>query len=263
MGKIVAIANQKGGTGKTSTCINLGAALVLDGQNVLLVDVDAQANTTSGLGVTIPEGNCSIYDVLLGKVDAGEAILPTSIDWLEIIPSTVDLVGAEVELVNAFSRELRLAKALKSMRDLYDFILVDCPPSMGLLTVNALGAADSILIPVQCEYYALEGLGQLLKTIDMIKDSVNPALEIEGVLLTMHDARINLSSQVIGEVRKFFSDNVYDTVIPRNVRISEAPGFGKPVVTYDTSSRGARAYMALALEFLHQNNVQLKTVRQK
>jgi chromosome partitioning protein len=263
MGKIVAVANQKGGTGKTSTCTNLGAALALDGQSILLVDVDAQANATSGLGVAIPEGNRGIYGVLLGKADARGAILPTSIDWLEIIPSTVDLVGAEVELVNAFSRELRLAKALKSVRNLYDFILLDCPPSLGLLTVNALSAADSILIPVQCEYYALEGLGQLLKTIDMIKDSVNPALEIEGVLLTMHDARINLSSQVIGEVRKFFSDNVYDTVIPRNVRISEAPGFGKPVVTYDTSSRGARAYMALALEFLHYNNVQSKAVSRK
>jgi len=256
VGKIVAVAN------------NLGAALALDGQSVLLVDVDAQANATSGLGVAIPEGNRGIYDVLLGKTDARKAILPTSIDWLEIMPSTVDLVGAEVELVNAFSRELRLAKALKPVRNLYDFILLDCPPSLGLLTINALSAADSILIPVQCEYYALEGLGQLLKTIDMIKDSVNPVLEIEGVLLTMHDARINLSSQVIGEVRKFFSDNVYDTVIPRNVRISEAPGFGKPVITYDASSRGARAYMALALEFLHHNNlhhnnVQLKAVMQK
>ena len=255
MSKVIAIANQKGGVGKTTTAVNLASCLAFYGQRVLLVDMDPQGNSTSGLGFdknSIPE---SMYKVLLERESVERVVRDTEMNFLSIIPSNIELIGAEVELVNLLNREHRLKKALNNIKAKYNFILLDCPPSLGLLTVNSLTAADRILIPIQCEYYALEGLGQLLNTLKLVQNNLNQNLEIEGVVLTMHDIRVNLSSQVIEEVKKFFKDKLYDTIIPRNIRLSEAPGFGKPIILYSPDSTGAKAYLQLAREFLKKNNV--------
>lgn len=248
MGRIIAIANQKGGVGKTTTTVNLGACLAALGKRVLAVDIDPQGNTTSGLGLDKRQIERSVYDVLIEGVPAPEAILPTQVSGLRVLPSTIDLAGAEIELVPAISRETKLKRALEPLRELYDFIFIDCPPSLGLLTINALTAADSVMIPIQCEYFALEGLSQLMNTIQLVQGSLNPALEIEGVVLTMFDGRTNLSIQVVEEVKSFFRDKVYRTIITRNVRLSEAPSHGKPITIYDPKSRGADLYMELARE---------------
>ncbi|MEW6557980.1 MAG: ParA family protein [Elusimicrobiota bacterium] len=254
MSKIIAIANQKGGVGKTTTAINLSASLAILSNETLLIDMDPQANATSGFGIKKEEIVSSIYNVLIDEQLLENVILPTEIEWCEIVPSGLDLVGAEVELVNMLARETRLKNALAKFDKVYDYIIVDCPPSLGLLTVNALVAAHSVIIPIQCEYYALEGLGQLLKLIDALKKTLNPNLYVEGVLLTMYDARVNLSGQVIEEIKKYFGDKVYKTIIPRNVRVAESPGFGKPVVLYDKNSRGAEAYLNLAKEMAGNRN---------
>lgn len=248
MSKIIVIANQKGGVGKTTTAVNLSASLATLSYETLLIDMDSQANATSGWGIKKEEITSSIYNVLMEDKLLEDTILPTEIEWCEIVPSGLDLVGAEVELVNVLTRESRLKNALAKFEKVYDYIIIDCPPSLGLLTVNALSAANSVIIPIQCEYYALEGLGQLLKLIEALKKTLNHDLYVEGVLLTMYDARINLSGQVIEEIKKYFPDKVYKTIIPRNVRIAEAPGFGKPVILYDRHSRGAEAYLNLAKE---------------
>lgn len=253
MGKIITIANQKGGVGKTTTAVNLAASVAVAEHRTLLVDADPQANATSGVG-SEPGGEKTTYEVLIGGLDANEAILPTQMPFLSILPSHINLVGAEVEMVGVPDREKLLRNALASVHENFEYVFVDCPPSLGLLTINALTAADSILIPVQCEYYALEGLGQLLNTINLVKKSLNGRLEIEGVLLTMHDSRLRLSNQIVDEVRKYFGSKVFDTVIARNVRLSEAPSFGKPIILYDAVSTGARNYMQLAQEFLQRNN---------
>ena len=251
MSRVIAIANQKGGVGKTTTAINLGASLAVAEKKTLVVDIDPQGNATSGLGLEGREALPTVYDVLIGELPAAEAIarhvhFPT----LDLIPSTRDLVGAEIELVQAPQRETILRRALHGLRDRYDYILVDCPPSLGLLTLNTLTAADSVLIPIQCEFYALEGLSQLLNTIRLVQKGLNPGLDIEGVLLTMYDRRLNLSRQVASEAREYFGAKVYRTAIPRNVRLAEAPSFGKPIVLYDVSSQGAQAYLQLAREIL-------------
>lgn len=248
--KIIAVANQKGGVGKTTTAINLAASLAHLGQETLLIDMDPQGNATSGLGVDKSTVDKHIYHVLIDDSSLQDALRPTELDWLDLAPSHIDLIGAEIELVNLPERELRLKKALSGLQKVYKFVVIDCPPSLGLLTLNSLAAADSVLIPLQCEYYALEGLGQLLKTIDLIRQNINKELALEGVLLTMYDGRVNLSEQVIEEVKKHFGEKVYTSLIPRTVRLAEAPGFGKPVILYDRSSRGASAYLSFAAEFL-------------
>ncbi len=250
MSKIIAIANQKGGVGKTTTAINLSSSLAHLSQETLLIDLDPQANTTSGLGIDKQEVENSIYQVLLEELPLKDILLSTGLDWLDLAPSSINLVGAEIELVSVLSRETRLRKALENLDKIYKYIAIDCPPSLGLLTINALTAANSVLIPIQCEYYALEGLGQLLKTIDLIRANLNPRLEIEGVLLTMFDGRINLSQQVVEEVKKHFGPKVYNTVIPRTVRIAEAPSFGKPIILYDQHCKGAESYLSLAKEII-------------
>ncbi|NMA55438.1 MAG: ParA family protein [Firmicutes bacterium] len=250
MGKVIAIANQKGGVGKTTTAINLAAALVLEGRRVLLVDIDPQGNATSGLGVNKEELDACIYEVLLGLRAIQQVKMPTALKGLHLIPAAVDLAGAEIELVPLPKREERLRQALVAERNRYDYVFIDCPPSLGLLTLNALVAADSVLVPIQCEFYALEGLGQLLSTIGMVQSSLNPKLELEGVLMTMFDARTNLSIQVVDEVKKHFRDQVYRNIIPRNVRLSEAPSHGKPVMIYAPRSRGAEVYKDLAKEVI-------------
>ena len=250
MARIISVANQKGGVGKTTTTVNLGACLAQDGKKVLLIDSDAQGNATSGLGVRKPDVKQDIYDVLVNEVSIKETIIKTSRENLSIVPATLQLAGAEIELTSMMARESRLKSALAEVSDEYDFILVDCPPSLGHLTINAFTASDAILIPVQCEYYALEGLSQLLNTVRLVQKHFNPGLEIEGVLLTMYDARTNLGAEVVEEVRRYFQEKVYDTIIPRNVRLSEAPSHGKPIIDYDPRSKGAEVYQALAKEVL-------------
>lgn len=249
MGKIIAVVNQKGGVGKSTTSINLGACLAQAGKRVLLVDSDPQGNTTSGLGIEKKSLSHCIYDLLVNDLPLEQIIQPTELVNLKLVPATIQLAGAEVELVSAISRETKLKKALEKYVD-YDYILIDCPPSLGLLTLNALAAAHSVLIPIQCEYYALEGLSQLLNTIGIVQKHLNSALIIEGILLTMYDPRTNLGQQVAEEVKNFLPDKVYQTAIPRNIRLSEAPSFGQPIILYDPKSKGAQAYLDLAQEVI-------------
>lgn len=250
MSKIIAIANQKGGVGKTTTSVNLAACLASLGRKVLLVDIDPQGNTTSGLGINKGDVTNCIYDVLINDVHPKDAMFETSVPGLKIIPATIQLAGAEIELVPTISRELRLKKSLHLVKDDFDYVLIDCPPSLGILTINSLTAADSVLIPIQCEYYALEGLSQLLNTVRLVQKHLNTSLQIEGVLLTMLDARTNLGIQVIEEVKKYFQQKVYQTIIPRNVRLSEAPSHGQAIITYDPRSKGAEVYTELAKEVI-------------
>lgn len=248
MAQIISVANQKGGVGKTTTTVNLGACLASLGKKVLLVDMDAQGNATSGVGIRKPDVTRDIYDVLVNELPIDEATLITEHENLSIVPATLQLAGAEIELTSMMARESRLKGSLAEVSSQYDYILIDCPPSLGHLTINSFTASDSILIPVQCEYYALEGLSQLLNTVRLVQKHFNTELEIEGVLLTMYDARTNLGNEVVEEVRKYFREKVYETIIPRNIRLSEAPSHGKPIIDYDPRSRGAEVYQALAKE---------------
>ena len=255
MALVLAVVNQKGGVGKTTTAVNLGASLAAHERKVLLVDLDPQGNATSGLGISREQNERpTVYHALLGEADARSAVLPTDVPHLFVLPSGSDLVGAELELVAGERREWRLREALEGLRDGYEYVLIDCPPSLGLLTVNALVAADRVLVPLQCEYYALEGLGSLLRTIDLVKKSLKPELGIEGVVLTMFDARNNLARQVMKDVRANLPGQVYETVIPRNVRLSEAPSHGRPAILYDIESKGAQSYLQLAEEMLQRHN---------
>ena len=249
MAKIISITNQKGGVGKTTTAINLSACVAQAGRRVLLVDLDPQGNSTSGLGISKKSGK-STYDAVIGGTSAEEAVRPTMIDTLHVLPSRIELAGAEVELVSMEAREQRLKRALAPIRDRYDFIFIDCPPSLGLLTLNALTASDSLLVPIQCEYFALEGLSQLMNTVKLVRRGLNRTLDIQGVVLTMFSARLNLCVQVVEEVKHYFRDKVYNTIIPRSVRMSEAPSHGLPISLYDPRNSGARAYTSLAEEFL-------------
>ncbi len=255
MGKIIAFANQKGGVGKTTTCINVAAYIAAMGKNVLIIDMDPQGNATSGVGIEKNNDLKTLYNVIDKELIIDEVILPTCLYGLDIVPATVDLAGAEIDLVQMNAREHVVKNALNRIKDKYDFILIDCPPSLGLLTVNALTAADSVIIPIQCEFFALEGLTQLMNTIRLIIHHLNPELKIEGVVLTMKDNRSNLVAQVSEEVRKFFNTKVYDTYIPRNIRLAEAPSHGLPILLYDTSSKGANAYQSLAEEILDRNKI--------
>ncbi|KAF1678743.1 ParA family protein [Veillonella sp. R32] len=250
MGKIIAITNQKGGVGKTTTSVNLSACIAKLGKKVLLIDMDPQGNASSGLGIDKDNLEACIYDVLINDVAVGDVIVPTAIKKLKIAPASIDLAGAGVELVGLPKREYILKKALKSIKDEYDYIFIDCPPSLDLLTLNALVAANGVLIPIQSEFYALEGVSQLMNTVNLVKKSLNEKLEVEGVLLTMFDGRTNLSIQVADEVKKYFTTKVYKTIIPRNVRLSEAPSYGEPIIIYDPKSKGAEVYMKLAKEVL-------------
>ena len=252
MGKVISVANQKGGVGKTTTTVNLSTMLAKRGKRVLLIDTDPQGNATSGLGIT-KELELSVYDVLVGDTEMIETLQESNIKNLTVCPSNISLAGAEVELVSMMSREQRLKTKLDEIKDNYDYILIDCPPSLGLVTLNAFTASDSVLIPVQCEYFALEGLGQLLNTVNLVKKHLNKNLEIEGALLTKYDARTNLSNQVVKEVKKYFENKVYKTVIPRNVRLSEAPSYGMPISLYDPKSKGAKAYEKFTKEIIKNN----------
>lgn len=250
MSKIIAIANQKGGVGKTTTSVNLAACVAAAGRRVLLIDADPQGNATSGLGLDKNAIEHSVYDVFINEYGIDEVVQRTMLDTLWLVPSNIQLAGAEVELVTMMAREQVLKNALRPARDAYDYIFIDCPPSLGLLTLNALNAADTLLVPIQCEFYALEGLSQLMSTVRLVRKNLNPALDVEGVVLTMFDSRTNLSVQVVEEVRKFFRNKVYQTIIPRSVRLSEAPSFGLPVIRYAPRSSGAAAYTALANELI-------------
>lgn len=250
MAKIIAIANQKGGVGKTTTAVNLSACVAETGKRVLLIDADPQGNSTSGLGVDKNAAMHSTYDIMINEVPVSEAALPTMIDTLRILPSHIGLAGAEIELVGMMAREQVLKRALDTVRGDYDYIFIDCPPSLGLLTLNALNAADTLLVPIQCEFFALEGLSQLMNTVKLVRKNLNPQLDVEGVVLTMYDSRTNLSVQVVEEVKKFFRNKVYETIIPRSVRLGEAPSFGLPITKYAGNSTGAVAYRALANELM-------------
>ena len=252
MAKVIAIANQKCGFGKTTTSVNLSACLGELGQRVLLIDIDPQGNATSGLGIDKGKIEKSIYDVLVDDIPIKDTVIGTEVDNLKVLPATIQLAGAEIELVASMSRETKLKKAIDKIKNEYDFVIIDCPPSLGLLTINSLTAANSILVPIQCEFYALEGLSQLLKTITLIQDNLNQDLVLEGVVLTMFDSRTNLSGQVVQEVKNHFQQKVFKTIIPRNVRLSEAPSFGRPVIKYDPKSKGAEVYYNLAKEVLAQ-----------
>lgn len=256
MGKAIAIFNQKGGVGKTTTNINLGACLALKGKRVLMLDIDPQGNTTSGIGVSKKELEYTVYELLIeDNFDPRDAVLHTSVENLDLIPANVDLAGAEIEMVQLEGREKRLQKAIDKIRNDYDYIFIDCPPSLGLLTINSLSAVESVLIPIQCEFYALEGVSQLMSTIELVRKNLKPDLEVEGVVLSMFDGRTNLSIQVVQEVKKYFGAKVYSTVIPRNIRLAEAPSFGMPIVEYDPRSKGAEAYREFAEEFLERGGV--------
>ncbi len=255
MGKIIAIANQKGGVGKTTTAMNLAASLAALEYKTLVVDADPQANTTSGIGVDPRTVTFSVYECMVNGTDVHDAIMDTDIEFLSLVPSRIDLVGAEVEMVNLENREDKMKEALAGIANDYDFVIIDCSPSLGLITINALTAADSVLIPVQCEYFALEGLGKLLNTIKIIQSRLNTSLEIEGILLTMYDVRLRLSNQVVEEVNTHFKQIVFNTIIPRNIKLSEAPGFGVPVIAHDAKSKGAISYLNLAREILKKNNL--------
>lgn len=253
MGKIVSIVNQKGGVGKTTTSVNLAAAIGIAGKKVLLVDADPQGNTTSGYGINKKSVQVSSYELLIGKGKTDQAIIKTEYKNVDIIPASIDLAAAEVDLIEIDHREAQLKMALSVVRDKYDYIFIDCPPSLGLITINALNASDTVLVPIQCEYFALEGLSQLMATVRQVKRLYNPTLEIEGIVLTMFDGRLNLTSQVVAEIKKFFADKLYKSVIPRAVRLSEAPSYGMPIQYYDKRSKGSDAYNALAKEFLKKN----------
>ena len=253
MGKVISIANQKGGVGKTTSSINLAASLAAIEHPTLIIDIDPQSNTTSGLGIDTSTVTNSIYEVMIGSAEISDTIRQTELDFLDLVPAHINLVGAEIEMIDREQRERILTKAISELRDKYDFIIIDCPPSLGLLTINALTASDSIVIPVQCEYFALEGLGQLLNTIKIVRQHLNPSLDIEGVVLTMYDTRTRLSNQVADEVKRYFDDRVFKTVIARNVRLAEAPSFGKPALLYDSTSVGAKNYLALAGEIINRN----------
>lgn len=254
MGRIIAIANQKGGVGKTTTSINLSACLAEKNKNVLTIDIDPQGNTTSGLGIDKNELENTIYELFIGECSLEECIVKTELDNLSIIPSNINLSGAEIELISMENKEFLLKKQLDTIKDDYDFILIDCPPSLNLLTVNAMTVADTVLVPIQCEYYALEGLSQLIHTIDLIKDRLNPDLKIEGIVFTMYDARTNLSLQVVENVKENLNRKIYKTIIPRNVRLAEAPSYGMPIITYDSKSTGAEAYRILAEEVIERED---------
>lgn len=259
MGKIISIANQKGGVGKTTTAVTLSSILAKRGKRILLIDADPQGNASSGLGIEKDVEN-SVYDLLVDDIGAEDVIEDTQIKNLKICPSNINLAGAEVELVSMISREQRLKEKLDKIKDIFDYIFIDCPPSLGLITLNAFTASDSVLIPVQCEYYALEGLGQLLNTVNLVKKHLNKDIEIEGAILTMYDIRTNLSNQVVKEVKKYFDNKVYRTVIPRNIKLSEAPSYGMPIILYDPKSKGAKYYDKLAKEFL-SNNEEIKRAK--
>jgi len=259
MGKVISIVNQKGGVGKTTTAINLAASLALAEKDILVIDTDPQGNSTSGLGISRDDLDKSLYDVYAGRCEINDALKKTCLEHLNILPSTIDLLGIEVELVGREDRESVLNNAINSIREKYRYIFIDCPPSLGLLTLNALVAADSVIIPVQCEYYALEGIGLLTKTLRLVRNSFNPNLEIEGIVLTMFDLRNNLSQEVAKEVRKYFGDKVYNTVIPRNVTLGEAPSYGKPALLYDIRSKGAQSYLSLAKEILNENGIRQRS----
>ena len=253
MGKIISIVNQKGGVGKTTTAVNLASAVGIAGKKVLLIDADPQGNTTSGYGINKKEVALSSYELLIGKATAQKAVLETDFKHVSIVPSSMDLAAAEVDLIEIEHREAQLKMALAASREDYDYIFIDCPPSLGLVTINALNASDTVLVPIQCEYYALEGLSQLMATVRQVKRLYNPTLEIEGIILTMYDGRLNLTQQVVGEIKKYFADKLYKTPVPRAVRLSEAPSYGMPIQYYDKRSKGASAYNDLAKEFLKKN----------
>ena len=257
MGKVISVANQKGGVGKTTTTVNLSAALAKRGKKVLLIDADPQGNATSAVGI-YKDSEYSLYDVLINEEDFEKVIVSTKTKNLKVCPSNISLAGAEVELVSMMSREQRLKEQLLKIKDQFDYIFIDCPPSLGLVTLNSFTASDSVLIPVQCEYFALEGLGQLMNTINLVKKHLNKEIKIEGAVLTMYDIRTNLANQVVKEVKKYFQDKVYKQVIPRNVKLSEAPSYGMPIVEYDARSKGAKAYDKLAKEFLKKNEEEAK-----
>ncbi len=260
MGKIIAIANQKGGVGKTTSAINLAASLAALEYKTLLIDADPQSNSTSGLGFDPREIKAGVYDCMVNGIKAEDTIIKTEISFLDLLPSAIDLVGAEVEMINLENREMKMKESLAGVKQVYDFIIIDCSPSLGLITVNSLTAADSVIIPIQCEYFALEGLGKLLQTIKVIQKRLNPELEIEGMLLTMYDLRIRLANQVVDEVKMHFPDMVFDTIIPRNVKLGESPSYGVPVLAHDAESKGAISYLNLAKEVIQRNGLSIPKI---